>query len=104
MEKVIRDGFVAILYSPNYGAGWYSWHGCAPLLFHPVLVDLVEQGRQSEITQSLCKSLEPSLKGYIGDTTGLSIKWIPEGTRFIINEYDGAETIFILEGIVYIQA
>ena len=26
MEKVIRDGKVAVLYSPGYGAGWsYSW-------------------------------------------------------------------------------
>jgi hypothetical protein len=26
MEKVIRDGKVAVLYSPGYGAGWYSWN------------------------------------------------------------------------------
>ena len=26
MNKVIRDGKVAVLYSPGYGAGWYSWN------------------------------------------------------------------------------
>ena len=25
MEKVIRDGKVAVLYSPGYGAGWSTW-------------------------------------------------------------------------------
>ena len=25
MQKVIRDGKVAVLYSPGYGAGWYTW-------------------------------------------------------------------------------
>ena len=26
MEKVIRNGQVAVLYSPGFGAGWYSWN------------------------------------------------------------------------------
>lgn len=25
-DKVIEDGKVAVLISPNYGAGWYSWN------------------------------------------------------------------------------
>ena len=45
MEKVIKEGKVAVLVSPNYGAGWYSWNsGYKELLFHPKLVEMVEQG------------------------------------------------------------
>lgn len=54
MEKVIRDGKVAVLYSPGYGAGWSTW--CynddlvKTLLFHPLIVEKVESGLEREIT------------------------------------------------------
>ena len=41
MEKVIRDGKVAVLYSPGYGAGWFSWHGIEELLYDPVVVGMI---------------------------------------------------------------
>ena len=25
MDKVVRDGLVAVLVSPGHGAGWYTW-------------------------------------------------------------------------------
>lgn len=50
MEKVIRDGNVAILYSPGFGAGWYTWNTSYPeIIFHPKLVEMVESGRKDEI-------------------------------------------------------
>lgn len=52
MEKVIRDGHVAVLYSPGYGAGWFTWNeNHKELLFHPKLVEMVEQKRSSEINE-----------------------------------------------------
>lgn len=43
LQKVIRDSKVAVLYSPGFGAGWYSWNTKHPqLLFHPKLVEMVE--------------------------------------------------------------
>ena len=49
MEKVIRDGKVAVLISQGWGAGWYSWHrDNQQLLFHPKLVEMVEQNRKNE--------------------------------------------------------
>ena len=50
MEKVIRNGQVAVLYSAGFGAGWYSWNDKKELLFHPKLVEMVENNKQSEIT------------------------------------------------------
>ncbi len=58
MEKVIRDGKVAILYSPGFGAGWYSWNtDHKELIFHPKLVELVETGREKEIDEEFVKDL-----------------------------------------------
>ena len=56
MEKVIRNGLVAVLYSPGYGAGWFSWNpGHQELLFHPKLVEMVEQKRNNEIDEDWVK-------------------------------------------------
>jgi hypothetical protein len=94
MEKVIRDGNVAVLVSHGYGAGWYSWHGKKELLFHPTLVELVEADKNDEITEDLCKQLVGTDE-YICviGADGLQIHWIPEGTAFQIDEYDGAESL-----------
>ena len=90
MEKVIRDGKVAVLYSPGYGAGWYSWHRIPELIFHPELVKLVEENRRGEITEEFCLSLLKSNKPengiYCGGAYFLEIKWINEGQEFEIIE------------------
>lgn len=97
MEKVIRNGEVAIVYSPGFGAGWYSWNTendqSEKLLFHPKLVEMVEQNRQSEITEEWVER-ELGLKNvYTGGASDLKIKWLPIGTRFILEEYDGNESV-----------
>lgn len=92
MSKVVRDGKVAVLYSPGYGCGWST--GCAPreAAFHPELVKLVEEKRHSEITEELCEKLFGD-NFYLGGSDSLKICWIPEGTSFFIANYDGNETI-----------
>jgi hypothetical protein len=99
MEKVIRDGNVAVLYSPGYGAGWYSWNSeHKELLFHPKLVEMVEAGRNAEITDNWLKeNLGPDF--YAGGAKDLRIAWLPEGTAFEINEYDGSESIRTLDDL-----
>jgi hypothetical protein len=34
----------------------------------------------------------------------LEIEWLPEGTEFVINEYDGSETLEIKSDIVWHRA
>ena len=42
VNKLIRDGKVAVLYSPNYGAGWFTWNDkYLEILFDPEIVNLV---------------------------------------------------------------
>ena len=77
MDKVIRDGRVAVLYAPGYGAGWYSWNEAyVELLFHPKLVEMVEQNRRTEITESWVKE-NLGIDIYAGGARGLEISWIP---------------------------
>ena len=45
MDKVVRDGKVAVLISQGFGAGWYSWNSNEQLLFSPKIVEMVEQGK-----------------------------------------------------------
>ena len=93
MEKVIRNGQVAVLYSPGFGAGWYSWNSKKELLFHPKLVEMVENNRQSEITTQWIQKNLGIDNVYCGGADNLQIEWLDEGTVFEINEYDGSESI-----------
>ena len=95
MEKVVRDGKVAVLFSRGYGAGWGSWnYGVHEvIMFHPKIVQMVEDGRKMDITEEWLEK-ELGLEGvYTGGREGLYIEWVPEGTKFRIDEYDGAESI-----------
>lgn len=100
MEKVIRDGKVAVLISQGWGAGWYSWNtDHKELLFHPKLVEMVEQNRRNEINdQWILENL--GIEMYAGGSDGLEIHWLPIGTIFDIEEHDGFETIRTIEDLV----
>ena len=108
MEKVIRDGNVAVLYSPGYGAGWSTW--CynndlvETLLFHPLIVEKVESGLEKEITTEwLVQQFGEEFEDvYCGGASQLEIKWLPECTAFRIDEYDGFETVITNEHLYYI--
>lgn len=96
MEKVIRDGKVAILYSPWFGAWWYTWNSeYEELIFHPKLVEMVENGKQNEIDDEWIKE-NLWLEIYCGWASDLEIEWIDEWTRFQIDEYDGSESVMNL--------
>jgi len=96
MDKVIRDGKVAVLYSGDYGAAWYNSHQCKELVFYPKIVELVEQNRRNEITEELVADILgideddcPSISG----RQDLTIEWVEVGTKFRIQQYDGTEWV-----------
>lgn len=108
LRKEIRNGLVAVLYSPGYGAGWSTWNsirdgeGGEALLFDPSIVYMVEEMNKLEEGDSrragwidniveYCKKTYPNC--YCGGVDDLRIEWMPEGTLFKINEYDGSESI-----------
>ena len=96
MEKVIRDGKVGVIYSPDYGAGWYSWNTEFPeIMFDPNLINFIEKKEWEKLRAYIeLKYPEVFVSEY---DLNLEIEWLPEGTEFKIDEYDGAESIVFKE-------
>lgn len=106
MNKVVRDGKVAVLISSDYGAGWYTWNteidNAEVLLFDPILVAAVEANDFGTLI-TRAKELCPSC--YTGGASdGLHIEWVPEGEEFEVQEYDGAESLHIIGNRSYLRA
>ena len=102
MEKVIRDNNVAVVYSPGFGAGWYTWNQEYPdMVYDPTVVFYVEQGRKDELL-AYCQLKWPD--AYLGGADSLKIEWLPLGTEFRIHEYDGSENIEVKENLDWIIA
>lgn len=105
MEKVIRDGQVAVLYSPEYGSGWYTTNDENEiLLFHPKLVEVVESGDRGIIDENWVLENLGVEDVYCGGAQYLKIAWIEKGTAFIVDEYDGYESIRLLSDVDFILA
>lgn len=100
MEKVIRDNKVAVLISKGFGAGWYTWNHKEELLFHPKLVEMVEQKRVIEIDEDWIEENLGLENIYCGGASNLTIDWMEVGTKFTVEEYDGAESIRTLDDLV----
>jgi hypothetical protein len=101
MERIIRDGLVAVIVSPGHGAGWYSWHGIEELLFDPSIVEWIEKNEYDKIKHYITLKYPDE---YFGDVEKLSIRWIAKGTAFKINEYDGSESVSVRDKEEWIVA
>ena len=109
MEKYIRDGKVAVLISPGFGAGWSTWNPFYPqMLFDPVIVEMllnVQKLDAAFVTGQIQAHVEVNYPdAYVGGLENLAVKWIPVGTEFIVNEYDGSESLRIKNDIAWIKA
>lgn len=95
MEKLIENGKVAVLYSPGFGAGWYTWNQTVPqILFDPAIVKLIEKEKFDELATYVSLKY-PDI--YTGGMKDLKVAWIPEGTLFRVEDYDGSESIELKE-------
>jgi hypothetical protein len=103
MQKKIVDGKVAVLYSPGFGAGWYSWHSIDELLFDPKVVDMILEKTSAETIELYCQEVYGT-KSYYGGAEDLEVMWLPVGTQFIIDEYDGAETVTVKDKVRWTTA
>lgn len=102
MEKVERDGKIAVLISPGYGSGWSTWNSHEELLFHPKIVEMVENDRRDEIDEQWIEE-ELGLKDvYCGGVSTLIVEWLKKGTQFIVEDYDGSESITTIDSLYLI--
>ena len=92
MDKLIRDGKVAVLVSPGFGAGWYTWHSIDELIYDPSIVEWVERQELDKI-QAYMELKYPEV--YYGGLEDLEVNWVPLGAKFRIDEYDGAESLVL---------
>lgn len=101
MEKVVRDGMVAVLVSPGFGAGHCSWNSAASP-FEPELVEAVGLGVGPDELEKIADRIYPN--EYNGGARGLVIHWLPVGAHFRIREYDGSESIEVRDNMDWFVA
>jgi hypothetical protein len=101
MEKVIRDGKVGVLVSPGFGGGFSTWGYPTEAIFDPTLIGLIEEQSIQEAI-NYCEKTWP--EEYSGGVEDLKVVWVPEGSEFVIEEYDGAESLMLKEEYNWITA
>lgn len=105
IDKVVEDGMVAVLVSPNPGAGWSTWsfgETRTKMAFDP---DIVEWVRSDKVGDRI--NLEEKYgESYICQlgAEDLEVVWLPIGTKFIINEHKGFESIELLDPLNFLEA
>ena len=92
-KRYFKNGKVAVIYSPGFGAGWSTWnHGYnEELIFDPGLADLITNKRSWDQIEAYVKMKWPHI--YAGGLEEAVIEWVTPGTEFQITEYDGSESI-----------
>ena len=84
-----------VLISPGFGAGWSTWND-KRMAVDKDLIELFEKGCTLKEMMLLCDE-----KGYedvyYGGFDGLAVVEVAEGVHFKVIEYDGAESIEVLE-------
>jgi hypothetical protein len=109
-DRYIRDGQVAVLVSPGFGAGWSTWcefDDRKAVTFDPWIVDILlsdQYNRKEKIDRiyAHCAVKYPDM--YMGGVSDLTVKWVPQGSLFRVAEYDGSETIELKEADDWIVA
>jgi hypothetical protein len=80
---------VAIIYSPGFGAGWSTWGENAQALDQE-LAAAIEVGNKKDIRRIAEKNWPDAYDGGLSDCI---VTWVDYGTPFLIEEYDGSESI-----------
>lgn len=105
MEKLVIDNHVAVIYSPGYGSGWFTNHGIDELLFDPIVAkkileaeceapfSLLNEKTQEEIHAYCIEKYGEAYENSFPGLAELVVKFVPVGTEFRIDEYDGSESV-----------
>ena len=104
MDKIEKDGKVAVLYSPGYGAGWSTWaddEQREALCMDARIVGPVLAG---DIDGAVAAALAMFQDLYTGGAADLRVMWIEKGRAFEVDEYDGSESVHVLGDRTYLVA
>lgn len=103
MNKIERDGMVAVLVSPGFGAGWSTWNSehretlCMDAEIVQAVLDK-DIDKAVEIAKQKCDDL------YEGGAQDLTVEWVKKGEAFLIDEYDGSESLHVIGDNNYLVA
>ena len=100
-KRYNEEGQVAVLISPGFGAGWSTWasDSAEAMIFDSRLVDYV----LTNGTEGLANyAMDLGYDSYMGGAKDVEVIWLDAGTRFVIEEYDGSESIRTFEDLSYI--
>lgn len=112
VKKYINAGHVAVIYSPGYGLGWYvdeDEFGYAELMYAYDIAVYIDRHRDflKNLSDEQYEKYYEGLKELVAQKfpghwmlsdwahADLDITWVPLGTPFRINEYDGNESVEI---------
>lgn len=103
MEKIEKDGKVAVLISPGFGAGWSTW---APN-YKEILcmdADIVQAVLDGDIAKAVEIAKRKCGNFFDGGAEHLKVVWVPKGKKFEIEEYDGYERLHVIGERKYMKA
>lgn len=109
-RKYNEEGEVAVLISPGYGAGWSTWANDEIqelLVFDKDIVEAVladDKVRAGEIASAKAMSIYGEGHVYDGGLRDIEVVWLPKGTQFKIDEYDGYESLEVLGQMTFLVA
>jgi len=104
VEKIERDGKVAVLVSPGFGAGWSTWSNDdirESMCMNAEIVQAVLDGDKAKAAE-IAERLHPNV--YTGGCDDLVVEWVPKGEAFEITEYDGSESLVVIGQQTYMIA
>ena len=84
-----------VLISPGFGAGWSTWND-KRMAVDKDLIELFEKGCTLKEMMLLCDEKDYE-DVYYGGFDDLDIVEVPKGVHFKVVEYDGAESIEVME-------
>lgn len=102
MEKFINEeGKVGVLVSNGYGAGWSTWVVSDDPSFYAMdktLIEMKQRGASSDEVEQYCEKAKGE-SPYMGGWSDTEIEWLDPGTVFTIHEYDGYESLQLIEDL-----
>lgn len=99
MDKIIKDGHVAVAVSYGFGAGWSTW-SCGGI--NPMDAQYNQFFLDDRADLAAAKAHENGF--YVGGADDVQIVWVPVGAHFKINEYDGSESLELRDGDQWLVA
>lgn len=99
-KELIRDGRVAILYSPM---GWYTKHLIIDLLRDIEVVNMVESFEPPIHIVDYCKKTYGPGHSFYG-AADLRVEWIELGDKFRITQINNIEVIEYLTSTLWMEA